>query len=148
MANVGALNIELYRGDDSVIGIPLGGNYDNATVTIAPYLSDEIIQLPNNCVAISGGVVSLTFNADFTENAEWRVAEYEIRTTQNGKSTTLYEGEIRIAERDLALNNNTDNSNVGGQINSAGNINNADNAMIDWGIVTQSEADEDFYSIN
>ncbi len=96
-----ALNIQLYKGDNSVIRhvLPADVNSDDVQMLIYPYLQKPLT-LPSEMVTVVNGVLQINFTADFTSNLQWQVAEYEIKAS----NTTLFEGELRITARDFYLN--------------------------------------------
>ncbi len=142
MATVSALNIEIYRGDDVAIDIALPAMETGASlsVRVAPYFG-AAFDLPAEHLSVSANTLTLSFDKAFTNSATWRVAEYEIHATTGDKVKTLYEGEIRIVERDTALHNNATVT--------VGNTkpNNPNTGIGDLQVVTLPEAQQDFNSM-
>lgn len=141
MATVKALNIELYKGDWHAISpvpaqpIPTGAS---VSMTLRPYLSDDVVTA-DVWFVVGSEALTVTFPGAFSTNADWRVAEYEIQADANGNVTTLFEGEIRLVERDTATHN--------GATVTTGNTNATPTPAGGWEVVTLPEATEDFNNI-
>ncbi len=134
-----ALNIQLYKSDNSVIRqvLPADVNSDNLQMLIYPYLQKPLT-LPSEMVTVVNGVLQINFTADFTSNVNWQVAEYEIKANHQ----TLYEGELRITARDLYLNKSQANKpTTPPQTAPCPSFN-------DLQVVTRAEAEQDFMEIN
>ncbi len=134
MAN--ALNIEIYKNDNSVIRQVLPANFatsDNLQMLIYPYLQPSFI-LPSEMISTANGQVEISFHSDFINSLNWQVAEYEIKANNQ----TLYEGELRITARDLYLNKSQANKpTTPPQTAPCPSFNNLQ-------VVTKAEAEQDF----
>ncbi len=135
-----ALNIEVYKNDNSVIRQVLPANFatsNNLQMLIYPYLQPSFI-LPSEMIAVANGQIEISFNTDFVKSLNWQVAEYEIKAS----NTTLFEGELRITARDLYLNKSqASKKTTPPQTAPCPSFNNLQ-------VVTREEAEQDFKEIN
>lgn len=137
-----ALNIEIYKNDDSVIRQVLPANFTNMgnlQMLIYPYLQPSFI-LPSEMIAVAKGQVEISFNTDFVKNLTWQVAEYEIKANNQ----TLFEGELRITARDLYLNKSQASKKITPPQIAPNLCPSFDNLQL----VTRDEAEQDFMEIN
>ncbi len=140
---VPALDIQIYHGDDVTVELAVPVAVTAASLHIKPYFGNgEVLVETGRALSlqidVDAGTLTLAFDSAFSTTANWRVAEYEIRATVDGKTTTLYEGEIRIVQHATA--------NHGQGISTSGNGGGV-SGLGDLSAVTQAEADSDFNSI-
>ncbi len=131
-----ALNIEIYKNDNSVIRQVLPANFtnnNNLQMLIYPYLQPSFA-LPSEMISTANGEIEISFQSDFVKSLTWQVAEYEIKANNQ----TLFEGELRITARDLYLNQSQQtNASTPPQTAPCPSFN-------DLQVVTRAEAEQDF----
>ena len=98
-------DIELYRGDDEQYVLSLVNDegvisLDNVRFDLHAVANQKIVlelSTENNLITVEKGEVTLHFNHNLTEQADWRVAKYDLQMTDAlGKVKTVLVGKIML----------------------------------------------------